>query len=285
MNGKNENAVMVAPQMKRSLPIATMNDIAVMGDFVGRSQMFGAKNQAEGIMIVGICQQEGWSYADFMANFDIIKGKLSKKPAAMLADFEARGGNYEIVQRDGEGSVINFTKGKRKHKSSCLWADVQKEPLPYDCKESDAVAALAAGRVPPLKPKYATPRSRMQMLWARCVSDGLRVIDPACCKGIYTPEEVDDFAPAQSYAPPPQTPVAPPPSPAPVQVEDVEVCPLGSMKGQRWDSMEVSLLKQALNVPAFPDNVKAYIRTVIEQKVAKNQNQIEQQQVEAEVMS
>ena len=280
MSDKNENAVMVAPQMKRSLPIATMNDIATMGQFLAQSQMFGAKNQAEGMMIVGICQQEGWSYADFMANFDIIKGKLSKKPAAMLADFEARGGTYEIVQRDPDGSIISFKKGKRTYKFECLWKDVMQEPLPYDCKEAEAVKMLAAGQTPPMKPKYATPRSRMQMLWARCVSDGLRAFDPSCCKGIYTPEEVDDFAPAPSYAPTPQMPVAPPPSQAPVQVEDVEVCPIGSMKGQRWDSMEVSLLKQALNVPAFPDNVKAYIRTVIDRKEAKPDKP-----VEAEVVS
>ena len=270
---------MVVMQKKDKLPIVCMNDIATMGQFLAQSQMFGAKNQAEGMMIVGICQQEGWSYADFMANFDIIHGRLSKKPAAMLSDFEARGGTYEIVQRDPDGSIISFKKGKRTYKFECLWKDVMQEPLPYDCKEAEAVKMLAAGQTPPMKPKYATPRSRMQMLWARCVSDGLRAFDPSCCKGIYTPEEVDDFAPAPSYASP-QTPVAPPPSPAPVQVEDVEVCPIGSMKGQRWDSMEVSLLKQALNVPAFPDNVKAYVRTVIERKEAKPD-----QPVEAEVVS
>ena len=59
---------MVVMQKKDKLPIVCMNDIATMGQFLAQSQMFGAKNQAEGMMIVGICQQEGWSYADFMAN-------------------------------------------------------------------------------------------------------------------------------------------------------------------------------------------------------------------------
>ena len=268
MAEKQHTALVVA--RKNQLPIANMSDIAVMGDLVGRSNMFGAKNQAEGVMIVGICQQEGWSYADFMANFDIIKGRLSKKPAAMLADFMARGGTYAIVQRDSEGSVIDFKRGKQTFRSSCLWADVQKEPLPYDAKESDAVAMLAAGQTPPLKPKYATPRSRMQMLWARCVSDGLRAFDPTCCKGIYTPEEVEDFTPAtvpyQAPAVPPMPSIPPTVAPFPV-----EVCPVGTLAGQRWDSLDIPTLEQALNVQheAFTAKVKDYIRTVIAAKRAK----------------
>ena len=282
-----QGGMIVAPAAKETLPIHSMNDIAVMGDFVGRSQMFGAKNQAEGMMIVGICQQERWSYADFMANFDIIKGKLSKKSAAMLADFVARGGFYEIVQRNGDGSIIEFKKGKQKYRSECLWADVQHEPLPYDMKEGDAAAMLANGQVPPLKAKYATPRSRMQMLWARCVSDGLRAFDPACCKGIYTPEEVDDFAvvsPAPYQAP---ATVAPAPAPSAPAITSVEVCPAGSLAGQRWDAMEVSVLEQALNVqhPAFTDEVKNYIRKVIEQKKAAAAPASKAEEVEAEVVS
>lgn len=260
---------MVVMQKKDKLPIVCMNDIATMGQFLAQSQMFGAKNQAEGMMIVGICQQEGWSYADFMANFDIIHGRLSKKPAAMLSDFEARGGTYEIVQRDPDGSIITFKKGKRTYKFECLWKDVMQEPLPYDCKEADAVKMLAAGQTPPLKPKYATPRSRMQMLWARCVSDGLRAFDPACCKGIYTPEEVEDFtscvtvSPAPAAAPAPAAP-APAAIPATAPV-NIEVCPAGNLAGQRWDSMDVAVLKQALEVtnPVFTPEMKDYIRSVI----------------------
>lgn len=33
----------------------------------------------------------------------------------------------------------------------------------------------------------------MQMLWARCISDSVRAVDPTCCQGVYTPEEVEDF--------------------------------------------------------------------------------------------
>lgn len=278
---------------KNALPIMSMNDIAVMGNFVGQSRMFGAKNQAEGIMIVGICQQEGWSYADFMANFDIINGKLSKKPAAMLADYVAKGGSYEIVQRDGEGSIIEFKKGKQKFRSECLWADAKKEPLPYDCREADAVAMLSRGQVPPLKPKYATPRARMQMLWARCVSDGLRAFDSSCCKGIYTPEEVEDFATPVAYIAPAPAPDAPSPVAASSSPISVEVCPAGPLAGKRWDGMDVTLLEQALNVahPSFTPEMKDYIRGLVAAKKAEATAAVnavpehEAETVEAEVVS
>ena len=43
------------------------------------------------------------------------------------------------------------------------------------------------------KDNWATPRSRMQMLWARVVSDGVRTMAPEICSGIYTPEETADI--------------------------------------------------------------------------------------------
>jgi len=271
MDATNQGALVLAH--KNYLPLKNMSEIAVMGDFCGRSNMFGAKNQAEGIMVVGICQQEGWSYADFMANFDIIKGKLSKKPAAMLADFKQRGGSYVIVQRDSEGSIIDFKKDKQTFRSSCLWVDVQKEPLPYDMKEADAVAMLSRGQVPPMKPKYATPRSRMQMLWARCVSDGLRAFDPACCKGIYTPEEVDDFVQSTPQSPTNSSPSAQTIE-VPAQTADVssiEVCPVGPAAGKRWDDesvFNVDTLKQALEGthPLLTAEMKDYIRGLVEKR-------------------
>lgn len=262
-------------QKKDKLPISCMGDIATFGRFVAQSGMFGAKTDAEGMMIVGICQQEGWSYADFMANFDIIKGRLSKKPAAMLADFKAAGGTYSIVQRDENGAVIEFRQGNETYKAKCLWEDVQKEPLPYDVKEADAIRMLAAGQTPPLKAKYATARSRMQMLWARCVSDGLRAFAPECCKGVYTPEEVDDFAVVPAPRPPLVQPASAvePPAPSPC----VEVCSVGSMAGTRWDSMDDQTLLLALQA-SFPQDVKAYINGVLESRRTTTQTTITQEE-------
>lgn len=288
MSKQAENSIVAAPQMAAALPISNVQEMQFLGAMLSQSQLFGATNPAVGLSIVAMCQQKRMSWLDFMQTFHMIKGRVTKRTDAIIADFHRIGGSHEVLSRTSEEASAKFTNGNTSYTSTITWEECRQEPFVYEGKESDVVALIEAGKFASLKmkPKYRTPRARKQMLWARCVSDGVRVVAPECCQGVYTPEEADDYINAEaSYTPQPQIPSAPSPSPAPVQVEDVEVCPLGSMKGQRWDSMEVSLLKQALNVHAFPDNVKAYIRTVIEQKVAKNQNQIEQQQVEAEVMS
>jgi hypothetical protein len=50
-----------------------------------------------------------------------------------------------------------------------------------------------------------------QMLRSRCISEGIRTVFPGVVVGTYTPEEVEDMAPAPRQAPPP-------PAPEPVEV-------------------------------------------------------------------
>ena len=128
---------------------------------------------------------------------------------------------------------------------------------------------LARGQTPPLKAKYSTPRARMQMLWARCVSDGVRVVAPECVQGIYTPEETADFTEISATpAPSIPTPVAHPAqvqgvaSSSPFAVEEV---PCGSLKGKRWDELDTPILQQALGGtnPLITTEMKDYIREVL----------------------
>ena len=53
-----------------------------------------------------------------------------------------------------------------------------------------------------------------QMKRARCISEGIRSVFPACVAGVYTPEEVADFAPAKGAV------VDVTPEPDPVVVEE-----------------------------------------------------------------
>jgi hypothetical protein len=50
-----------------------------------------------------------------------------------------------------------------------------------------------------------------------------------------------------------------------VTSNDVEVCPVGKMSGQRWDSFETPVLQQALNgtSPYITTEMKDYIRSVL----------------------
>jgi len=76
---------------------------------------------------------------------------------------------------------------------SLSWESAKQEPFVYDLKEAEAVKQLAAGRTPQLKPKYSTPRARMQMLWARVVTDAITACCPQAASGCQAPEIVDDY--------------------------------------------------------------------------------------------
>ena len=196
----------------------------------------------------------------------MIKGRVSKKTDAILADFHMIGGTHLPISRTEEVAEAKFTLGKASYTSKLTWEECKSEPFIYQGKEDDVVQLLEAGKMDALKikAKYRTPRARKQMLWARVVSDGVRVVAPECCRGIYTPEEVDDFAPDMgSVSPMPvvQTAAAPVASAADV-VGSVEVCPVGPATGKRWDDEQALAGTHEKLTPEMKD----YIRGLIEKR-------------------
>lgn len=238
------------------VPLNSVQDLQALGAILAQSRMFGADtNPAQGVVIAGMCQQEGMSWSKWSQTYNLIHGQVSKRTDAMLADFQRMGGRHKVIRRDSEGAVVEFRFEDTVYTSSCIWQDLKDEPF---------VKSPKGG----LKDKYATPRSRMQMLWARAVSDGLRVVCPMCCAGVYTPEETEDFAaPPPSYDAPQAAPVAPV---APMQTMqtievasaevapaiDASVCPIpGKLLGKPWSEMTDALLTTALSLP--PDKAPA----------------------------
>ena len=278
---KKSNALVLAERPAALLPINNVQELQFLGTVLSQSQLFGANNPAEGLAIVAMCHQKRISWMDFMQNFHMIKGRVSKKTDAILADFHRLGGSHEIIERSDTKAEAKFILGKNKYPSKITWEDCQNEPFIYEGKESDVVAQLEAGNKDKLrmKTKYRTPRARMQMLWARCVSDGVRAVAPECVQGIYTPEEVEDFTDDQNTAPAVAQPVqvqgAASPSPVAAvgaaQTNSVEICPVGPATGKRWDDesvFTVETLKQALagTHPLLTPEMKDYIRGLIEKR-------------------
>lgn len=223
----------------QSLPVASMSDLASAGQLLARSGMFGIRNEAEGFVVLVTCHQRGITIPEFFEDYHIVHGRPSKKADAILASLVDLGGEYEILSRTPERAAIKASRGKTSGVFELTWADAQLEPFPYVGKESEIVEDLARGQRPQLKDKYATPRSRMQMLWARVVSDAVRAVCPQACKGTYTPEEVGDFADPQ-----PQQPHSRPqrPEPCDVTAEVEQSQPLN------LDTMDVDALRQLYSV-------------------------------------
>lgn len=260
------------------VPLNSVQELQALGAILAQSRMFGADtNPAQGVVIVGMCQQEGMSWAKWSQTYNLIHGQVSKRTDAMLADFQRMGGHYKPIRRDSEGASVECNFDGTTYVSTCLWEDIKGESFTLSPKTGK------------LKDKYATPRSRMQMLWARAVSDGLRVVCPMCCAGVYTPEETEDFAaPPPSYDAPQAAPVAPV---APMQtiaapmqtIEvasaevapaiDASVCPIpGKLFNKRWADMTDALLTTALSLspdkaPALTDAHREAIRAELARRM------------------
>ncbi len=193
----------MASETGRELMNPAYDRIANIGEFIkqmGRSialsKMFGCETEAQGEVMALECISRRMPPMMIAERYHLIKGKLSLKAEAMLADFRSRvGGDYRIIERSSERAAIELTLRGERLLGELLWSEVQQEPFVYSGKEDEIVDALAAGKREKLrlKPKYATPRSRMQMLWARVVSDTVRAMAPEVTAGRYTPEEVGDF--------------------------------------------------------------------------------------------
>ena len=155
--------------------IVPMADIQKMAQVAADSKMFGFKNQAEAMAIMLLCQAEGMHPAIAMRDYHVINGRPSMKADAMLARFQLAGGKVEWLRMDDAEVTGTFTHPAG-GKATITWND-----------ETIKRAELSRN---PMHQKY--PR---QMKRARCISEGIRSVYPACVAGVYTPEEVADFTP------------------------------------------------------------------------------------------
>jgi len=277
------------------LPVQSMQDIVAAGHLVAQSGMLGVTNPAEGFIVVATCIQEGMSLLKFSERYNVICGRCSMKAEAMLSRLLELGGEYKVLARDPEKASVSLKYKSAEYTSTLTWADAQQESY---TRQKD-------GRT--LKDNWSTPRRRMQMLWARAVSDGVRVVCPLATRGTYTPEEVMDFddprgatatpvnlppvdaappvAPARSVSMPsipvapsvPAVPVdnAPTPFAVPAAADDgtdYTICRAsGSYHGKPWAEIETDDLRLALGVvsPDITARDHEVIRAIIEKRNKK----------------
>jgi hypothetical protein len=94
---------------------------------------------------------------------------------AMLAGFLSIGGRHRIIERSGDRAAVELSHAGQSHVFECTLADAKE-------------AGLTEGKKGE-KENWSSPRQRMQMLWARVISDGVRAMAPQVCAGKYTPED------------------------------------------------------------------------------------------------
>lgn len=165
---------------KMADPIAA---IEKMGEWFYRSGLFGnLTSPAGGCVIAMACMAENRTPFEISKRYHVIDNKLSMKAEAMLAEFNSRGGKHRIIQRDGDCVAVELTPhGGAPVEFRFTWEEAQAERYVYG-KDGKT-----------LKDNWSTPRRRMQMMWARVVSDAVRAVDPGVVVGTYTPEEIMDM--------------------------------------------------------------------------------------------
>jgi hypothetical protein len=155
--------------------------IKVMGSMIAESGMFGCNKHEQGMVLAMQCLAEGKAPLELAKTYHIVEGKLSMRADAMLGRFLTTGGKVKWLERSNTKVSANFSHGDNEN--------VLIEASLEDMK-ANGVAMDKTGKY--LKANWQKfPR---QMLTARVISEGVRLLAPQLIAGVYTPEEVQDFS-------------------------------------------------------------------------------------------
>lgn len=156
--------------------IIPLSDVERMAMAVAGSNLFGIKTKEQAVALMLVAQSEGLHPARAALEYHVIQGKPSLKADAMLSRFQAAGGKVEWhdYTPDKVSATFSHTQGGS---IRIEWTRKMADDAKLTNKETWR--------------QY--PR---QMLRARVISEGIRTVFPGVSVGIYTPEEVQDFVPA-----------------------------------------------------------------------------------------
>jgi len=157
-------------------PIAAIN---ALGEVLAKSRIFGCESIEQGKVMAWECLARRTPPLQLKETYHLINtsqgAALTMRADAMLAGFVNIGGRHRIIQRDGERAAVELTHAGQTCMFECTLADARE-------------AGLTEGKKGE-KENWSSPRQRMQMLWARVISDGVRAMAPQVCAGKYTPED------------------------------------------------------------------------------------------------
>lgn len=163
--------------------LVPMDQMQAMAKSLVDGKLFGFKNVQEAVSIMLIAQAEGRSPALAIRDYHIIQGKPALKADAMLARFQQEGGIVNWLEYTDTKVTGEFSHPKSSpHPVSITWTIEMAKRIGIANKDTWK--------------NY--PRAMMR---ARCISEGVRTVYPGIAVGIYTIEEVQDFAPERNITP------------------------------------------------------------------------------------
>ena len=151
----------------------TIQDMSNLSVAFAKSGLFGYKNSSEAFALMAIAQANGLHPAKAAERYHIIQGRPAMKSGAMLSAFQEAGGKVRWVKRTDTKCKLHL-----EHPAG---------------GELDVTWTIDRAKKAGLTGKNTWLQFPAQMLAARCVSEGVRALFPACLSGMYTTEEVQDF--------------------------------------------------------------------------------------------
>jgi hypothetical protein len=152
--------------------------IKTLGGAIFKSGIFGLDKPEQGEILAMQCLAERKSPLELARTYHFIQGQLAIRSDALLAKFHQAGGSVEWTNRSDLCVIGTFRKGKSE---AVITANI-KEYI------ENGTATKADGKT--LKDNWKKwPR---RMLTARAISEGVRLIAPECCFGVYVAEEIID---------------------------------------------------------------------------------------------
>jgi hypothetical protein len=138
----------------------------------------------QGRAMAMVCMIESISPLEAQRKYHFIQGKPSMKYDAMLREFNNAGGVHTILARTAEKAGIKLKFEGQEYEAWFTWDDAQQSRFPWKDPDDHSKG---------LKSNWSTATDRKIMLFARVVSDTLKVFCPKVVSGIYTPEEIQDI--------------------------------------------------------------------------------------------
>jgi len=193
------------------MPMAEMQSLA---QDAAKSGMFGLQNPSQAICLMALCQAEGINPVLALRRYHLIEGKPSMRADAMLAEFAARGGGVIWHVRSDEIVAATFFIDAKKMDEKAIerartraaamlendHATVMENSYPgeetivrtMEDADKKRTSMQWDKDTRQFKKKHVWQANPRQMLTARVITEGVRLIAPGVVAGIYAPEEIED---------------------------------------------------------------------------------------------
>lgn len=203
--------------------IQSLDDMERVAKSIAESGLFGITKPAQATALFLLCQSEGLNPIAALRRYHIVQNRPTMRADAMQAEFETRGGGIFWNLRNEKKVIATFYADRktmtdekaieraRKRAAAILDGDEKAMmELTYPGEETiyrsieDAIEKkIAVTWDKDAKPatwvlKDNWKQSPRQMLTARCVTEGVRLVSPGLIAGIYTEDEVRDIADTES---------------------------------------------------------------------------------------